>query len=375
MNTIKVSELEIGHEFDHPVFLEDNILFLPAGIPLKEKDIKRLSKWGVKEVYTEGYVKVFDGINANSEQMWGVPTDTALFKFYSAQVDKVNTLLDKIRNFEAITAQELGEITNEIIDNIKEKHFESVRLILCNNAKIKEFAKSCVNCAILSSNIGHSMGLNDAQLKIIVEGALLHDVGMLRIPAEITDKRGNLENKERNTVKSHPLYSYQIIKSELHMDEHVAEIAMQHHERWDGEGYPQGLKGEDIDIEARIVAVSDAFEAMISERPYRNSMVGYEAMKQILSDNGRRFDPEILKVFIRSMGIYPLGSLVQLSDSSICRVISINQGAPLRPELIGLISAEGTEYPGDTGPVINLLEKTNLFIARAIDIKDLINRM
>ena len=127
-------------------------------------------------------------------------------------------------------------------------------------------------------------------------------------------------------------------------------------------------------FEARIVSVADAFEAMVSERPWRNSMIGYEAMRSILSDNQRRFDPEIVKIFIRAMGLYPVGSLVLLSDGSIGRVISSSEDAPLRPEVIILINSTGREYKGDTGPSIDLLNNKNLFIARALDIKSLIDK-
>ena len=103
-------------------------------------------------------------------------------------------------------------------------------------------------------------------------------------------------------------------------------------------------------------------------------MIGYEAMRSILSDNQRRFDPEIVKIFIRAMGLYPVGSLVLLSDGSIGRVISSSEEAPLRPEVIVLINSTGREYKGDTGPVINLLANKNLFIARALDIRTLIEK-
>jgi hypothetical protein len=97
-------------------------------------------------------------------------------------------------------------------------------------------------------------------------------------------------------------------------------------------------------------------------------------MKNILSDNQRRFDPEIVKIFIRSMGLYPVGSLVLLSDGSIGRVLTASEDAPLRPEVLIIINSTGKEYKGDTGPVIDLYTNKNIFIARALDIRSLINK-
>ena len=199
-------------------------------------------------------------------------------------------------------------------------------------------------------------------------------MGMQRVPQDIIALERDLDAQELKTLKTHPVYSYRIINRELQLSEEIAQIALQHHERWDGGGYPQGLKGTEILFEARIVSVADAFEAMVSERPWRNSMIGYEAMKSILSDNQRRFDPEIVTIFIRAMGLYPVGSLVLLSDGSIGRVISSSEEAPLRPEIIILINSAGREYKGDTGPAIDLLNNKNLFIARALDIKSLIEK-
>ena len=127
------------------------------------------------------------------------------------------------------------------------------------------------------------------------------------------------------------------------------------------------MKGEDISLFARIVTVADAYEAMVGERPYRNSMIGYTAMKNVLSDNGRHFDPQVLKAFLESMGIFPIGSIVQLNNSSIGRVSENHADAPLRPKIELLIDEFGTQIEGSE--MVDLLSKKNLFIVKAIDPK------
>jgi hypothetical protein len=103
-------------------------------------------------------------------------------------------------------------------------------------------------------------------------------------------------------------------------------------------------------------------------------MIGYTAMRTILSDNSRRFDPEILKIFIKSLGIYPIGSIILLNNSSIGRVIETHSEAPLRPKIRVLIDDQGKEYTGDAGVIIELLEEKKLFIVRAVDPKTLIKK-
>ncbi len=374
MNYIKVDNLKPGQTFTQPVYIEEETVFVPAGVPIREKDIERLRSWRVDQVETEGVAREMDEFEGAPEHMWGLPDDDELFRFYTKTIDKVDELLARIRNLERVTEKEIESIVSGMVTIVEQKKMDAVRLVLTNSSNTKSFAKSAVNTGLLAITVGLVLNRPRHKLFQLCSGALLHDVGMQRVPQDIVELNRVLDAKEQKTLKTHPVYSYRIINRELQLPEDVAQIALQHQERWDGEGYPQGLKGTNILFEARIVSVADAFEAMVSERPWRNSMIGYEAMRAILSDNQRRFDPEIVKIFIRAMGLYPVGSLVLLSDGSIGRVIGASEEAPLRPEVIILINSSGREYKGDTGPVIDLLSNRNLFIARALDIRSLISK-
>jgi len=144
-------------------------------------------------------------------------------------------------------------------------------------------------------------------------------------------------------------------------------IALHHHERWDGKGYPDHLTGNAIDMGARIVSVADAFEAMVSKKSYRESIEGYQAVKNMLADNARRFDPAVIMAFTKIMGIYPIGSIIRLNDESVARVLSVNSNAPLRPVVELLISKTGKVTKSGEGEVIDLLAEKSLFIKKAID--------
>jgi HD-GYP domain-containing protein (c-di-GMP phosphodiesterase class II) len=374
MNYIKVDDLKSGQTFTHPVYIEDDTIFITADVPIREKDLERLRSWRVEQVETEGVARDIEGVGGAPENMWGLPADDELFSFYTGMIDTVDDMLNRIRNLERVTEKEIEQTVSSLIEKVEEKKVDAVRLVLTNSSNAKTHAKSAVNSGLLAITVGISLNRPRHKLFQLCSGALLHDVGMQRVPQEIIALDRELDQQELNILKTHPVYSYRILNKELQLSEEIAQIALQHHERWDGEGYPQGLKGTKIMFEARIVSVADAFEAMVSERPWRNSMIGYEAMRSILSDNQRRFDPEIVKIFIRAMGLYPVGSLVLLSDGSIGRVISSSEDAPLRPEVIILINSTGREYKGDTGPVIDLLNNRNLFIARAIDTRSLIEK-
>ena len=372
MKYIPVSDLKAGQIFTHPVYIEDDTIFIPAGVPVREKDLERLGSWGVTQVETEGAARISGDTSA--ESLWGLPADDELFAFYSSLIEDMDLVLERIRNLERVSESEIESIATRLIETVEEKRVDAVRLVLTNASGTRPQAKSSVNSALLAVTVGLSTNRPRHKLFALCTGALLHDVGMQRVPAELLSLERELDEREMKILRTHPVYSYRIITKELQLSEEIAQIALQHHERWDGGGYPQGVRGADIALDARIVSVADAFEAMVSERPWRNSMIGYEAMRAILSDNQRRFDPEIVKMFIKAMGLYPLGSIVLLSDGSIGRVISASEEAPLRPRVIILINGSGREYKGDTGPVVDLLGNKNLFISRALDIRSLVGK-
>jgi len=201
----------------------------------------------------------------------------------------------------------------------------------------------------------------------IVSGALLHDIGMIRLSKGITEKKGGLSDAEFEQIKSHTLHSSKIVSKELFGNSEVNLIALHHHERWDGKGYPDHLAGNAIDMGARIVSVADAFEAMVSKKSYRESIVGYQAVKNMLADNARRFDPAVIMAFTKIMGIYPIGSIIRLNDESVARVLSVNSSAPLRPIVEILITRAGKIFRSGSGDVVDLLAEKSLFIKKAMD--------
>jgi HD-GYP domain-containing protein (c-di-GMP phosphodiesterase class II) len=187
---------------------------------------------------------------------------------------------------------------------------------------------------------------------------------MYRLPKAVMEKKGQLSDLERELMQAHVVYGYQIVRQELRCNEVVGNMVLQHHERWDGEGYSQRLDGSRINIGAKIISAADAFDAMVSEKPYRNSMTGYAAMKNLLSDNSHRFDPKVLKAFVKIMGIYPVGQDVLINDGTTARVIEVRQGAPLRPMVV--IVRDKTGAVVNNGEEVDLLNNPSLFIVRAI---------
>ncbi|MBA7543313.1 hypothetical protein ES705_35643 [subsurface metagenome] len=368
MKKIKTEELESGMRFSKPVYFEEGNMLVPADKPLKERDIERLLKWGVAEVQTEGKMITkaeADSGEADESLSWLKHGEMKYIKLYQSMIEEINSILGDVASGVNVKHDSIDNVAYNILDKVRESKNDLVQLIQRGAGSQREIAAGSVNCAVLSTVIGMSMKISGHRLIQLVTGILLHDIGMVRVPKEILNKSEKLTAEELQQVRTHPLYGYRIISKELKYPEDVAVIALQHQERWDGKGYPRGIRGEDIVLPARIAAVADAYEAMINIRPYRSSLIGYSAMKGILSDNGKHFDPQVLKAFLESVGIYPVGSILQLNNSSIGRVAANQKAAPLRPKIELLVDEYGVRVT-ERG-IIDLLEKKKLFIVKAID--------
>jgi HD-GYP domain-containing protein (c-di-GMP phosphodiesterase class II) len=396
MKKIEVKTLHPGMIFSAPVYIEGNNLLVPAGIAIRKKDIEHLINWGYATVSTEGDpVKAVTGVTEEKKETVPVETVPGLsggvkkkasgnvlslvdvqenkgaYRSYVDLIERLDTVFSNVGSGISIEPRTVDNLTGRLLQAVREERDHIIGFILGGEVSGHVLAKSSVNTAILAALIAMELKFTHHKVMQVVTGALLHDIGMLRLPKEITDKSGGLSDAEVQRMQAHPLYTYKIITKELLYPEDVGLVALQHHERWDGEGYPRRISGSDIDMGARIVSVADAFEAMVSEKPYRNSMMGYQAMKNLLSDNSRRFDPDVLKAFIKTMGIYPIGSIILLNNGAIARVTEVQGDAPLRPKIRVLIDEFGKMYKQDEGDLIDLLTEKSLFIARALDPKEI----
>ncbi|MFO7848650.1 MAG: HD-GYP domain-containing protein [Spirochaetia bacterium] len=369
MKTYKLEEISAGMKFTEPVYVDEESLLVPAKVDIKEKDLERLRRWGIEEVLSDG-----DIITPSREAEHNSPEKEGLSDAsdeYIKAIGFIDEVFIALQEGDKPDKALIEEVVNDLYQLLMERPDELLGPMFQPVSSQHYLSQGAVNCLILSFLMGRRLKLPNHQLANLAVASLLHDSGMMRLPKKILEKSGKLTEDELRTIKAHPVYSFKIITSELGYSEEVGKTALFHHERWDGKGYPKKLKEKNIPLTSRILSVVDAYEAMVSERPYRNSMIGYRAMRQILNDNSRRFDADILKIFIKSMGIYPVGSFVVLNDGSIGRVMENYREIPLRPVIRVLVNASGTHVEESKQKTVDLTEESSLFIIKAISAKEL----
>ena len=411
MNSINTNDLKPGQVFSAPVYTEGDYLLVTAMVPLRQRDIDVLTEWNIEYVRTNGALVDLETLAENADDseeakealkklevelakalaeaeemdeieeveedapkkenikfsIKDVRQNSGPYRVYKNLIEILNKTFNALKAGREIEMRAFDDITVKLIQELSVYPDSFVGFILGGEVSGNELAKSSVNTAILSAIMAQELKLHQQKIHNIVSGALLHDVGMLRLSKGITEKKGGLSALELEQIKSHPLHTSKIVTKELFGPNEVNLIALHHHERWDGQGYPDGLLGNAIDIGARIVSVADAFEAMVSKKSYRDSMIGYQAIKNLMADNGRRFDPAVIIAFTKIMGIYPIGSIVRLNDSSIARVITIHTDAPMRPVVQMLADNKGNVIGTGSVTTVDLLEVRSLFIKEAID--------
>jgi putative nucleotidyltransferase with HDIG domain len=163
------------------------------------------------------------------------------------------------------------------------------------------------------------------------QGSILHDIGKAKVPLDILNKPDRLTESEFSVIKQHPNYGVEVVTRDNIDDEIIKEVILHHHEDFDGSGYPDRIGGQEMKKYASIVAVADFYDALTSKRVYKEVITPPDAIKMIFNLSGKKFDPRVVNHFVKTVGIYPVGSLVELNDHRIASVVSFSKNDLLKP--------------------------------------------
>lgn len=264
----------------------------------------------------------------------------------SAKMDKVFNSIKYGRRFNIL------EIHNELtgLINTVTQHNNIFSRIRELEEKQDYTFNHSLNVAMLATMLGKWLGYNEVEIKQIAMAGLLHDIGKLSIPDEILNKPGKLTEEEFEIMKEHPVHGYNILKDAIGISENVALGVLQHHEREDGSGYPLGLKGDEIHEYAKVIAVCDVYDAITSDKVYKEKSSPLRAAEILEEESFNYLDPRITTTFINKMTKFYVGCRVVLSDGKEGDIVYIHPHAPTKP-----IVKVGEEF-------INFLEPQNIQI-------------
>jgi HD-GYP domain-containing protein (c-di-GMP phosphodiesterase class II) len=285
-------------------------------------------------------------------------------KVHSKASVMVKHCLDDIVLGNAINEKVVKENVTETVESIVRNPDAMMWLTRLQN-KDDHSSQHSINCCILCVSFGRYIGLPNSELEKLAIGALMHDVGKLQVPTEILNKPGPLTAEETRVMHGHPTASRNLLMSAGSYFAPAVDIAFSHHERIDGSGYPRGLNGQGLTPFSRMVAIIDVYDMMTSDQVYREARPPFEALKYLNQNKGKLFDSQLVALFIKMIGVFPVGSIVELTNGQIGVVITSNRDDNLRPKV--LIMLDSNKMPAKR-EVLNLARNVVDSLGRPIKI-------
>lgn len=297
-----------------------------------------------------------------------IPIDQELNNVRSAYKDacaQTSAILDGIRLSGELDIQRVNQVVDECVDSILRNTTAMVWLTQIRN-KDHYTAEHSLRVCIYAIALGKELGFRELELQNIGTCGLLHDIGKVRIPKEILIKQNNLSEEELKIMQEHPTYGKKLLISKAGVYPGAVDVAYCHHERLDGSGYPRGITSERIPYYAKIIGIIDAYDSMISDKPYSRGITSLDACRHIYQCKDTLFDKTILGHFIHFIGIYAPGSLVEMNTGEVGIIIETNNDDGIKPKILLVL---GSDKKAKNERIIDLHKGATTFTNTAYVIK------
>jgi len=269
-------------------------------------------------------VKILDGVDSDKPQSIKKPVARVLVeeelhvakKIQNKAKEAVAAMFADVRMGKALEIEEAELLVNEINQSMERNPNALLTLIRLKNVNEYTYMHSVAVCVLMVA-LGRHLGLSEVQIKQAGTAGLLHDIGKMVIPNEVLNKPGKLTDEEFTIMKSHPVRGWEILKSCYQVHESALDVCLHHHERVDGKGYPEKLSGDALTLFARMGAVCDVYDAISSDRCYKAAWSPAESIRKMASWKDGHFDESIFQAFVKTVGIYPSGTLLKLKSGRL----------------------------------------------------------
>ncbi len=358
MQKVSIANLQPGMITAHNVYNADGTVLIKADVEISIQNSKRLKQFGLGSIYIKN--QLFDGIEFPEL----VTEDTRLRAIQVVQSAFVN-----FSKTQDVNIEPFKELANSIVDEIILNRDMLVQLVDTRTYDDYLYGHS-VNVCILSVLTGLALEYNEGKLRELALGALLHDLGYLLIPTEIADKPGKLTPEEAGIIQQHTTKGFEALRKVYGVSIPAAHIAFQHHENFDGTGYPRRLQGDEIHEYARIAKIADIFDALVADRKYRKAFLPHEAYELLMTLSNKFVDNKILEVFLGNIAIYPVGSVVKLNTGEFGIVTKVSRKMQARP-IVRVITDKNGQLLHNAEEV-DLTQQLTVFIEKLLKEQDVI---
>lgn len=304
-------------------------------IPVDEDKIKEEEE----HVYTiDDYQKVMDPIHEKVDQYYKELEKAE--KVHTRTIKSAQDIINSLKKGEDFYEYEVREVVQGIVGSLS-RDPDAIVSTTQLETNSNYLVRHSVNVCILTASTVKAMGYSENMVIEAGIGGLLHDIGMLNVPQSILEKRGKLSDSEFNIIKQHPVLGLDKVNDIKGISDNTKKIILQHHERFDGKGYPFGIKGSRIYEVAMVTAVADVYDALTSNRPYKKAVTPQKALAVLYKGIEREFSASIVQLFTKNMGIFPVGSFVKLQCGIMGVVVHVDAKNILAPRILKLFEEDG----------------------------------
>jgi HD-GYP domain-containing protein (c-di-GMP phosphodiesterase class II) len=365
MEAFAIKDLKPEVTFTKPVYLDQKYILLTPDAEVTPELIRSLIQWEFREVYTDGEAREkgdletvesmpeFDGkLSAEtaaavapakdaSTSLSGedAETFTKVQAYYQSFLNYVDGVFTKYVTKDEINLQDISDKVKDLSEYIKQYKRYILRIQDSGRSDKNYLVSHSVKTCILSIVIGSYLKLQSFKIIELGVTALLHEIGMVRLPPQLymTDKP--LSPQEKKSIITHPVLGYTILKK-FSFPLAICLGALEHHERNSGKGYPRGLTAEKISPYAKIIAVACSYDAVTSSRPYKEARDGYSGIVDILRNEGKQYEENVIRALVYSLSMFPIGSYVALTDGRVALVVDANAENPRCP-IVSVVGNDG----------------------------------
>lgn len=318
---INTFDLEPGMRVAEEVETDHGAILVSPGTILNQKLINKLSKLGVQKVAIYSPEEEEVGEEELEQKLEEVK--------YERSKEKIMGVFENINRGKELQQEEVKEVVEDVMEI--NSNVNVMKLLTQVRDRDDYTYNHSVNVGLMAMMFGRWLDMPEKDIKKLTYAGFLHDIGKAQVPEEILKKEGPLTEEEYAEVKKHSIYGYKLVKDNMYISQKTAQAILCHHERKNGKGYPLGLSGEDIPYFARIIGIIDTYDAMTSDRPYKQHEVPFEVLKLLGQESLQVFDISLLETFTKNVASYHQGEKIRLNNGEIGELVFIDPSQPTSP--------------------------------------------